>query len=324
MTRDAFDQGLRVDKARNVLAIPQGAKGGQGGLIANDVPLTSLLLHRGGRQVFSSPEPCPATVFIDEPCIFAGWILRHYGHFLLEGLSRLWYLKQHPDAKIVWVNRGGRVKYTGVQAQLLDLLGVRNEPIFTVGPTHFARLEIPSPGYEIPHVFEVEQAHALAVWPAAKKVSGKRVWLSRSHLEERGGFENELEAEAVLEQRGWLIYHPQEHSIRDQLAMFADAEHVAGIEGSAFHTLILIDRPPAKLSILSRRAALSPNLKTIAKVKHLNQQHVAVPMELREGEDDGPQRPEGLRLRETKKRNALQRARWLTAQSVADALDARL
>jgi capsular polysaccharide biosynthesis protein len=209
-----------------------------------------------------------------------------------------------------------------VQAQLLELLGIRNEPIFTVGPTHFARMEIPSPGYEIPHVFETGHAHAIGVWPGKQKVSGKRVWLSRSHLEERGGFENELEAEAALEKRGWTIYHPQEHPIRHQLEMFADAEHIAGVEGSAFHTLILIDRPTARLSVLSRRAALSPNLKTIAKVKHLNQRHVVVPMDVLEGEEEVPQRPEGLRLRETKKRKALTRARWLSAESVADALDA--
>jgi capsular polysaccharide biosynthesis protein len=184
-------------------------------------------------------------------------------------------------------------------------------------------MDIPSPGYQIPHVFEIEHAHALGVWPAGKQVSGKRVWLSRSHLDERGGFENELDAEAELEKRGWTIYHPQEHPIRQQLDMLADAEHIAGIEGSAFHTLILVDRPTAKLSILSRREALSPNLKTIAKVKHLNQRHVLVPMEVIEGGQDVPNRPEGLRLREPEKRKALFQARWLTADSVADALDAR-
>jgi capsular polysaccharide biosynthesis protein len=323
MTQTLVDEGLRVHKARDVLVVPS-SKGSQGGLIADGVPASSLLLHRGGRQLFEAPVARAAAEFVDEPCIFAGWILGHFGHFLLEGLSRVWHIRESPGPKIVWLNKGHRITYNSVQSQIMDLLGIANEPLFVITPTHFSRMEIPSPGYQLPHAFEHDQARALAVVQGRSPLAGKRVWLSRSNLGERGGFVNERETEEALKTRGWTIFHPEEHSIRDQIEMLCDAEHISGIEGSAFHTLIFIDRPPATVTVIGRREAISPNLMTIAKTKGLNQRSLVVPFEILESEGDAQSnttRSNFRRLNMPEKRKALGLARWSSDNAVADALD---
>lgn len=56
----------------------------------------SSILHRHGRKYFNE------ALFEDEirtncRALYAGQLHPHYGHFLIEGLARLWYLHKNPD-----------------------------------------------------------------------------------------------------------------------------------------------------------------------------------------------------------------------------------
>ncbi|MCR4667126.1 MAG: hypothetical protein K5657_07515, partial [Desulfovibrio sp.] len=55
--------------------------------------------------VFRPREFTTPKIRLTEDCIFGGFLFKHYGHFLLESLSRLWFAKEHPNLLVVFVCR---------------------------------------------------------------------------------------------------------------------------------------------------------------------------------------------------------------------------
>lgn len=174
--------------------------------------------------------------------IFAGVYLAHFGHFLLDSLSRLWFYSQFPDMDIVWCNeKKCAPKWI---KEILELLGVENRQIFCRAPTVCERLHLPVPMSSAGrnYLFTEEQAQALARVESEPVEKGKRLYLSRSRLTKHTGirFHGESVLEAELERRGWRVFHPQEHSVSEQLAQISSSEVVSGCLGSAFHSVMLL------------------------------------------------------------------------------------
>jgi capsular polysaccharide biosynthesis protein len=86
-----------------------------------------------------------------------------------------------------------------------------------------------------------------------------------------GAIDGEGALEHLLRNDGWTIVHPQEHSVRQQLALIDSAAVIGGTEGSAFHTLILAANVEARLLILARDRNVGPNYLAIAHAKNLDQ-----------------------------------------------------
>jgi hypothetical protein len=199
--------------------------------------------------------------------IFAGHFMSHYGHFLLETLSRLWFIKQYPRIPIVFIRIDNNPVHEW-HLEFFEKLGVRNEIHWIEEQTVVDELLIPDAGYIIASRFWESQAQALAlVGPVPTKV-GKKVWLSRSDLN-KGVILNEHIVEAILVQNGWTIYHPQHDSFDVQLEMLADAEIIAGIEGSAFHSLVLMPHFAGKAVLIGR--VVNGNYDLIADKHGINQ-----------------------------------------------------
>lgn len=184
--------------------------------------------------------------------IFAGYLFPHFGHFLLESLSNLWFIKQHPDLPLLWVGVHNQPDLTEMNQRFLDLYGIQNPIHIVTEETLVDELVVPEPGYVIHTRYSDAQKKALQVVEGSTPVPGKRIWLSRSKLEE-GRITNEAALETILERAGWLIYHPQEHPLQDQLDMIRDAEVISGIEGSAFHLLMLVANFQGKIKLVARR-----------------------------------------------------------------------
>ena len=96
----------------------------------------------------------------------------------------------------------------------------------------------------------------------------KKIWLSRSKLNERKTLNEDI-LENRLKQEGWKIVHLQNKTIEEQLNILASANILAGIEGSAFHLLILLKNPTKKVLIIRRSKNI--NYSTIASKIGLDQ-----------------------------------------------------
>ncbi|WP_417458074.1 glycosyltransferase family 61 protein [Kordiimonas sp.] len=274
MSVDVKDKAAEVYKDVTCLPVfcPVPRRPGKGGIFDRDKKLIpSTLLFRHNFPAGMTPEDRPDLVtdpavrterIVGEGVlgetkntlkghyIFGGYFFYHYGHFLLETLTRLWYFKQHPDVPVIWITFEGD-DFADWHIDLLRQLGARNEIICLKQQTEVESLAIAEPGYVISSRYWDCQVDALALVRGYTPTPGKKVWLSRSKLK-KGVILNETILEKNLKACGWTIYQPEAHSISDQVAMLADAEEIAGVEGSALHTLVLMPDFRGKVTIFDR------------------------------------------------------------------------
>ena len=290
---------LSLTIGSNVIAYPPSSGGA--GLVMDGALVPGTRLQRGDDFVFKSPNETIPVESIPEKSIFAGYAVGHFGHFLLDGLSRVWLIKQYPDIPIFWLCAAGQTGYSSFQSSLLRILDIGNPAVFLNAPTQIAEALVPDAGYISPRYFAQEQADALAVW-SRPTVRRQRVWLSRTALIDRGGITNEDVVEDLLQRKGWRIVRPETMPLSEQLDILAESEHVAGVEGSAFHLLMLLKEPKCRITIIARRERVTPNLDTIASVCGISQRIIYSETEVID--------------EDLEKRRALQRVRLLSPKKV--------
>ncbi|MBT9289578.1 glycosyltransferase family 61 protein [Prosthecodimorpha staleyi] len=230
--------------------------------------IEDLRFRRGHRQSQVDPVPTEEPSRLDGDHLFAGILFNHYGHFLLEGLTRLWALRRAaPDRTILWLRHHGRPMRSW-HGQIFALFGIDQARFrFVEGATRIDRLEVPESGWISPTHSAPEYFDAIRLRCGTPVTPGRKVWLSRSRLaDNQGRILGEAELEAVLRRRGWDIVHPETLSVAEQIDRLDGAEHIAGFEGSAFHTLLFMD-VPGRVQIFARRRPASRHFGIIAEQK---------------------------------------------------------
>ena len=229
--------------------------------------LLSRIRHGVERQKGFPGELNGARRHVDGTAIYAGVLDRHFGHFVLESLARLWPARLHPELPIVWSveswRRGPVVRgYRSWQAEILGLLGISNRPVFVAQATTFDELLIPTPGYVMEEFFHPTHRDFLGVLDHAP-VDGRKTWLSRANLSP--GVSQSRSA-SLLDRRladaGWTIVHPQELSVTEQVEAIATSERLAGEQGSAFHTVMFLrDVERLNVDIIGRGVDLPADIR---------------------------------------------------------------
>ncbi|TPQ52644.1 hypothetical protein C2U72_02175 [Prosthecomicrobium hirschii] len=230
--------------------------------------IEDLRFRRGQRLSQFVPVPSEEPRRLAGDHLFAGILFNHYGHFLLEGLTRLWALRAAaPDRPILWLRHYDRPMRTW-HGQIFALFGIDPARFqFVEGPTRIDSLEVPEPGWMSPTRYEPDYFDAIRLRRGTPATAGRKVWLSRSRLAaNQGRIVGEADLEAVLQHHGWDIVHPETLSVAEQIDRLDGAEHIAGFEGSAFHTLLFMD-VPGRVEIFARRRPASRHFGLIAERK---------------------------------------------------------
>lgn len=160
----------------------------------------------------------------------------HFGHFLLEGLTRLWLLEHLPAQELTFVVYQARTSRW--QQTLLEAAGVPPERILCLDePARFERLLVASRSYNLHRASSEAQDR---VWERIGDAfddgrPSRRVYLSRSRFTKRRALRDEVAVEELFARRGFEVVHPQEIPIGEQIALARSAEHLAGSAGSALY-----------------------------------------------------------------------------------------
>lgn len=255
------------------------------GALSQDGRPIALASHLRGRQATAQPAARATDAEWAGNHVFGGMLWDHFGHFLLEGLSRAWAFADLPGP-IIWVRRAPHARLTPWQADILQLIGLggREHRVVTA-PVRVGRLAVPQQGLVMWRYLHPRQAELLAAYPFRSPEPGRRVWLSRSGLPSKlARIDGETLVEATLSARGWTILHPENMSIAEQLAALEAAELIAGFAGSAFHGLLLARDIRARIVIISRGERLNPNYQLIAAARGFDQHLVSVGLDPLDGE----------------------------------------
>ncbi len=199
--------------------------------------------------------------------LYLGHYTGHYGHFLLETMSRFWIFLEdaevskkydhfifHPFLhKMPSPERYSPAKiafeYFGI-----DLAKI----VFLNRPTAFEHISVPKPYFNINFsvdermqlVYKKIQEYSVGLpssnlgfvkrllgWP---KQGTLKIYLSRRKAKGYHPMRNETEVEKIFEDAGFKILHPERWNFEQQLAVYQRAEIIAGVEGSALHNSLFM------------------------------------------------------------------------------------
>jgi hypothetical protein len=219
---------------------------------------------RGDKAMMVPPEPRPAPAGrLAGRHLWGGQLWAHFGHFLCESLSRVWGLAQAEGAQsIVFVPKRPKLgtALRRYQSDMLSLLPGHLPVTVLTEPTEVEELVVPGQGFGLGRIAagtpEFRRFFQQGFAPEVAASGPARLYLSRSGL---GGLEGgallETRLEAHLAGAGYEIYHPEKHTIADQLARYRAATHVLGLDGSAFHLFGFVARPEQQCGVILRRSS---------------------------------------------------------------------
>ncbi|MBV9571538.1 MAG: glycosyltransferase family 61 protein [Alphaproteobacteria bacterium] len=186
--------------------------------------------------------------------LYAGLLTPHFGHFLLEGTSRLWLaLRDGFQGTIVFDSHDARHLELPYVKRFLSLTGLWDRTIVATGPLQFEKVYVPYPAFRL-----ATEIHPEFLRPFARAFSSLNVqaranrlrplYLSRSKLS-GGVIIGETTLEQSLEKEGFRIIYPELLPLKRQIILAAEANLVAGIQGSALHNVLFAPEPKRMLHL---------------------------------------------------------------------------
>ena len=224
-----------------------------------------------GETWFGRPKPSvvgATDIQYDEPVrsseevLFGGAMKLHFGHFLCESISRLWALdKLGSEIPIVYgCQDRAALDSSKTPRAFFDLVNVRNPVILVDEPTVFAKVWNASCLY---HPLLGRPMHPrLRRWiigrlPRPDEFGWPDLYVSRSGLPDNNG---RLLGEAFIEQglasKGYHIFRPEQHSLRDQVSAYRNSRRIVLSESSSIHLMSIVANSSAKVAMINRRASL--------------------------------------------------------------------
>lgn len=232
--------------------------------------------------VFRKPEP--GALHLNNAAIYGGMLMNHFGHFLVEAMSRLWFIQERPQLPILWHSISLPVAHTpwpGWMDEVWALLGLRaRHHHIILKPVQCDTVILPRSGLVATNRLHPRQVAALACVREPNTSVGRRVWLSRAGLPSQfGRIEREEVVEASLVARGWTVVRPEALAVAAQAGIFAHADIVAGFAGSAFHAVLLTVAPRSRLLLVERPSVHRNYYEAIAVARNLKQIDIPAALE---------------------------------------------
>ncbi|MBV7396358.1 FkbM family methyltransferase [Mameliella sediminis] len=218
---------------------------------------------RNARLLTPPPKPVKDAERLPGRWLWGGVLWRYFPHFVTESVTRLWAL-EHIDANqfdgILFTpkNPTNTDPLPPFHAEFLRLMGC-DLPIHEArAPCVPDELIVPGQGFGLGEISRGTDRFIESVaLRFAQQVAPKgpeKLYISRSRLGAgRGSLLGEERLEALLAEQGYEIFHPQAHSLTEQVARYKAAKQIVAAEGSALHFLAFVARPDQRVAMILRR-----------------------------------------------------------------------
>jgi len=244
---NGFKEGFEFTRRQNVTLLPRVdipvvSKSIYGfiGAYENNQPIPESLRLTMGYQLYLMQPYQPPEEYFDGTVIYAGIPNPGFGHVLLDAMARIWFAKYIPSIPIIWDAR----KLPKLVLDILDFLNIKNEHLFLEKPKYFKEVIFPFPGAAIGNYVTKRYVDFLGDYrPRRIFQPEKKIYISRRNMK-NGVVIDEDKIEKLVEKYGFTVYCPELHSLDEQLENIATASVVLGVEGSALHSVLLINELP--------------------------------------------------------------------------------
>ena len=214
--------------------------------------------------------------YSDKSVVYCGYFIKHWGHFLVDVVNRLWYRPDNTDAYVFIVNENQDISIGGNYKRFFELLGISDKIIFINKPTKFKKVEVAQAAYsrneyftkEYKKIFDdvVEAALQLNV----NLTSCEKIFLSRSNLKKAKNSEiNIKEIDKFFKANDFTILHPQDMSLDEMIFYINKSSICAAISGTLPHNM-LFAKDKSTLIVVEKNIVNNEFQVDINKIRDLN------------------------------------------------------
>jgi len=221
-----------------------------------------------GPKLFTEIDHKKISNFTQIPVFYMGWLVNHYGHFLVDTLCRMWAWTRIRSPKIKILYHGDlnidQFLQTPFVAEIFEILSLTaNDFIKFDQPIIIHRVIIANPAFEelnfcyraFTNFFNEIGSKLL---DRTQGQNDTPIYLTKMNLKSGiSHYVNEADFVERLSKSGVEIISPESMSLREQIALFHTRTTITGLLGSAFHTSMFI--PYRKFLVLNYEQLLWTN-----------------------------------------------------------------
>ncbi|ABD56184.1 glycosyltransferase family 61 protein [Jannaschia sp. CCS1] len=194
--------------------------------------------------------------------LFAGMFYAHFGHFLVETTQRLYALADHADVDGIFFYPKPRLTHEFKPYRALKPifahLGLADVKVrLPQKPVRIEQIAFPPPAFGIGEMSAGRPEYRAFMRDRLTRDTppegARDIYITRSGLtSRRGRIVMEEHMEALMAAEGYRIFHPQGHSLAEQVAQYRAARRIVALDGSALHLTAMVAEPETKIAIINR------------------------------------------------------------------------
>lgn len=215
----------------------------------------------------------------DETVVYCGLFVKHWGHFLVEVVSRLWYFLEQDNGNLKYVfvvEEKNTEKIDGNYLRFFQLLGIDDRIEIINKPVRFKTVIVPELGYSRMHyysdqyknIFETVAQNAVAVNPSINKAD--KIYFSRGHFKK--AIDSEIGddfLESYFKSNGFMILYPEELTLEEMICFIRNADVCATPSGTLPHNY-LFAQDNKKIIVVERMTLINEMQVDVDRIKDLD------------------------------------------------------
>lgn len=216
--------------------------------------------------------------YCDDTIFFCGILPLHWGHFLVDYVSRLWAVYEYEEKfKIAYIHRAGEHELSKNIKDFLEFAGISEDRLLCITkPTIFKKILVPSSafggGYEFnaekyTKVVDVVKKNALLKAESEGLKRYEKIYFTRRKYTRKDIGEKEIENAFRI--NGFHVMAPEKLSTLEQIFYINKADVLAPQTGTVSHNYMFA-KPDAEIILLNRFPVPNPCQLKIDYIFNLN------------------------------------------------------
>ena len=179
--------------------------------------------------------------YVDETVIYAGYFIKHWGHFIVDFLPRMWWPALHYNGEKIIYLKNGDAAIDGNFMEMLKIFGIDPDKIKAIEKsTKFKKVIIPELALQRPDKIyrEALLVRDRIVKNAAQCCKYDKVYLTRRSFPKAIDSEfGEEQVEEFFRDNGFKVLSPELLPVAEQVALFSSCPKIACLSGTIPHNI---------------------------------------------------------------------------------------
>lgn len=223
--------------------------------------------------------PFECNNYRDEKVVYCGYLINHWGHFLLEAVARLWYFIERDlgtEKYVFIVKESENPQISGNYRRFFELLGIADRIELINKPVKFSEVIIPELAYsrmtyysnQFKAIFDRVSENALKERIAVKVE--EKVYFSRGRFAKAINSEigNDM-LDHYFEKNGFKLLYPEELKLEEMIFYIRNAEICATPSGTLPHNF-LFAQDSKKIVEVERMTLINEMQVDVDRIKNLD------------------------------------------------------